>query len=131
MSSNRLSSTTSVRPKVADRKWFIDMQLSKGERLTIVTASINNRTVVSETSASTNKEGSVVPVGWTDQSVVDNVRGADDDRLLAKRSWDIACQPLKQLPMNMIFSWMAGNTFSLMSIMIVVMLFMKPIQVII
>ena len=69
------------------------------------------------------------PVGFSEQKIVDSITQEDDERLLAKRSWDIALQPIKQLPMNVILAWMAGNSFSLMSIMIVLMLFMKPIQV--
>ena len=92
-------------------------------------ASTHHRIITSETSMRTLDDGNLLPVGWTEQNIVDNVREIDDDRLLAKRSWDVACQPLKQLPMNMILAWMAGNSFSLMSIMIVGMLFMKPIQV--
>ncbi|CAF0941580.1 unnamed protein product [Adineta ricciae] len=65
-----------------------------------------------------------------EQRLSDLLTHEDDEHLLARRSWDIALQPIKQLPMNVVLAWMAGNSFSLMSIMIVVMLFMKPIQAI-
>ena len=124
------STTASTRSIPSRRKWFIDLQMRKHERLAVATvASTNNDNNLATTTTSANNELLLSPVGYTDQRVADVVGQEDDDRLLAKRSWDIALQPMKQLPMNMILAWMAGNTFSLMSIMIVVMLFMKPIQV--
>ena len=106
------------------RKWFVDLQMRKQERLAVTTASSSDS---ANLSASTDLL--LTPVGFSEQKVADFVSQEDDDRVLARRSWDIALQPLKQLPMNFILAWMAGNSFSLMSIMIVVMLFMKPIQV--
>ena len=105
------------------RKWFIDFQVRKNERLTMTTAESNSLPAA----ASANPLAK--PVGFSEQKIVDSITQEDDERLLAKRSWDIALQPIKQLPMNVILAWMAGNSFSLMSIMIVLMLFMKPIQV--
>ena len=101
------------------RKWFIDLQIRKHERL------MNNTTNELYLPSSAN----LTPIGFSEQRVSDQITQEDDERLLAKRSWDIALQPIKQLPMNVILAWMAGNSFSLMSIMIVLMLFMKPIQV--
>jgi hypothetical protein len=123
------STTSSTRSTFSRRKWFIDLQMRKHERLAvaITTTASSDNSLTTTTAASNNLLLS--PVGYTDQRVADVLGQEDDDRLLAKRSWDIALQPIKQLPMNMILAWMAGNTFSLMSIMIVVMLFMKPIQV--
>jgi hypothetical protein len=124
------STTTSARSISSRRKWFIDLQIRKNERLTVATtttASANNETALAVTTAGNNNP-LTSPVGFSTQNASDVVRQDDDDRLLARRSWDIALQPIKQLPMNMILAWMAGNSFSLMSIMIVVMLFMKPIQ---
>jgi hypothetical protein len=124
------STTTSARSIPSRRKWFIDLQIRKNERLAVATttASANNETALAVTTAGNNNP-LTSPVGFSTQNASDVVRQDDDDRLLARRSWDIALQPIKQLPMNMILAWMAGNSFSLMSIMIVVMLFMKPIQV--
>jgi hypothetical protein len=123
------STTSSTRSTFSRRKWFIDLQMRKHERLAvaITTTASSDNSLTTTTAASNNLLLS--PVGYTDQRVADVLGQEDDDRLLAKRSWDIALQPIKQLPMNMILAWMAGNTFSLMSIMIVVMLFMKPLQV--
>jgi hypothetical protein len=123
------STTSSTRSTFSRRKWFIDLQMRKHERLAvaITTTASSDNSLTTTTAASNNL--SLSPVGYTDQRVADVLGQEDDDRLLAKRSWDIALQPIKQLPMNMILAWMAGNTFSLMSIMIVVMLFMKPLQV--
>jgi hypothetical protein len=122
------STTTSARSGPSRRKWFIDLQIRKHDRLAVATTTTaNNDNTLATISANNNLL--LIPVGYSEQKVADVTPQEDDDRLLARRSWDIALQPIKQLPMNMILAWMAGNTFSLMSIMIVVMLFMKPIQV--
>jgi hypothetical protein len=116
------STTTSARSNPSRRKWFIDLQIR--------TASSDNTLATTTTAAvAANNNLLLAPVGFSKDGVKDIITQEDDDRLLARRSWDIALQPIKQLPMNMILAWMAGNSFSLMSIMIVVMLFMKPIQV--
>ena len=126
MSNTYPTSTTSVRPSPSRRKWFVDFQLRKNDRLILST----NDTNLSTTNNNNNNNNLLLmPIGYSEQRVSDLLTHEDDERLLARRSWDIALQPIKQLPMNVILAWMAGNTFSLMSIMIVVMLFMKPIQV--
>lgn len=122
MSSQHPTSSTLVRPTPARRKWFIDLQIRKNERLNMST----NENHLNHT---TNTPLLGSPIGYSEQRMSDFPTQEDDERLLARRSWDIALQPIKQLPMNVILAWMAGNSFSLMSIMIVVMLFMKPIQV--
>jgi len=45
-----------------------------------------------------------------------------------QKSWDIALGPLKQLPMNLFIMWMAGNSISIFPIMMVGMMFIRPIQ---
>jgi len=126
------STTTTTRSIPSRRKWFVDLRVQKHERLAAAAAAAATTTTAvasSDTSlTTTNNNPLALPVGFTEQRVSDVITHEDDDRLIARRSWDIALQPIKQLPMNMIFAWMAGNSFSLMSIMIVVMLFMKPIQ---
>jgi hypothetical protein len=124
MSSQYPTSTTSIRPTPSRRKWFIDFQIRKNERM-IISTNENNLS----TTNNNNNNLLLSPIGYSEQRVSDLITQEDDERLLARRSWDIALQPIKQLPMNIILAWMAGNSFSLMSIMIVVMLFMKPIQV--
>jgi hypothetical protein len=125
MSSQYPTTTTSIRPTPARRKWFIDFQIRRNERVIIS----NNENQLSTTNNNNNNNLLLSPIGYSEQRVSDLITQEDDERLLARRSWDIALQPIKQLPMNIILAWMAGNSFSLMSIMIVVMLFMKPIQV--
>lgn len=128
MSSQHPSTTSTPRTAPSRRKWFIDFQLRKNERL-ITTANENNLTTTTVTTNNNNNKPLLSPIGFSEQRASDLIKQEDDEHLLAKRSWDIALQPIKQLPMNVILAWMAGNSFSLMSIMIVVMLFMKPIQV--
>ena len=45
-----------------------------------------------------------------------------------QKSWDIALGPLKQIPMNLFIMWMAGNSISMFPIMMVGMMFIRPIQ---
>ena len=44
--------------------------------------------------------------------------------------WSIALGPWKQLPLNLLVLWMAGNTISLFPIMMVGMMLVRPIQAI-
>jgi hypothetical protein len=126
MSSQYPTSTTSIRSTPSRRKWFIDFQIRKNERLIVTT---NENSLTTTINNNNNNNLLLSPIGYSEQKTSDLLTQEDDERLLARRSWDIALQPIKQLPMNIILAWMAGNSFSLMSIMIVVMLFMKPIQV--
>jgi hypothetical protein len=126
MSSQHPTTATSTRPLPSRRKWFVDFQLRRNERLPATTNESSPATAASNSNSTTLL---VSPIGFSEQRVSDVLTQEDDEHLLARRSWDIALQPIKQLPMNVVFAWMAGNSFSLMSIMIVVMLFMKPIQV--
>lgn len=124
------STTTSTRSNVSRRKWFIDLKMGKSDRLAVATTNTDNNALTTATSATAAANTlQLAPIGYSEQRVADIERHVDSDQLVARRSWEIALQPIKQLPMNMILAWMAGNSFSLMSIMIVVMLFMKPIQV--
>lgn len=125
MSSQYPTGTNFQRLQPSRRKWFVDFQIRKHER-SITSTTDNNLTT---TNNNNNNNLLLSPIGYSDQRMSDFKTQEDDERLLARRSWDIALQPIKQLPMNIILAWMAGNSFSLMSIMIVVMLFMKPIQV--
>ncbi|XP_003385718.1 PREDICTED: ER membrane protein complex subunit 4-like [Amphimedon queenslandica] len=52
----------------------------------------------------------------------------EDSNLVAKQGWGLALGPLKQLPMNLFIMWMAGNTVSLFPIMMVGMMFFRPVQ---
>lgn len=51
-----------------------------------------------------------------------------DMGLIVKKSWDIALQPLKQVPMNLFFMYMAGNSISIIPIMMVSMLLIRPVK---
>lgn len=52
----------------------------------------------------------------------------DASHLIKKKSWELALAPLKQVPMNLFIMYMAGNSISIFPIMMVGMLFMRPIQ---
>lgn len=47
---------------------------------------------------------------------------------IVQKSWDIALGPMKQIPMNMFIMWMSGNSISIFPIMMVGMMFFRPIQ---
>lgn len=51
-----------------------------------------------------------------------------DMTLVNKKSWDIALAPLKQIPMNLFIMYMAGNSISIIPIMMVSMLLVRPIK---
>ncbi|GAB1602047.1 ER membrane protein complex subunit 4 [Argonauta hians] len=71
------------------------------------------------------------PIGYSETAnVSDRVKDIDPD-LIVKRSWDVALGPIKQVPMNIIIMWMAGNSISIFPIMMVGMMFFRPIQALI
>lgn len=51
-----------------------------------------------------------------------------DMSLIVKKSWDLALAPLKQVPMNLFIMYMAGNSISIIPIMMVSMLLIRPIK---
>jgi len=51
-----------------------------------------------------------------------------DTSLLIKRSWDVALQPLKSVPMNLFMMYMVGSSISIFPIMMVGMMFVRPIR---
>ncbi|XP_055591422.1 ER membrane protein complex subunit 4 [Uranotaenia lowii] len=55
-------------------------------------------------------------------------RDNDQSHLILKKSWDIALGPLKQFPMNLLIMYMSGNSISIFPIMMVVMMFIRPIK---
>jgi len=53
----------------------------------------------------------------------------NETNLIVKRSWDIALAPTKQIPLNFIVMYMAGNSISLFPLMMIGVLFMRVIKV--
>ncbi|CAF0767021.1 unnamed protein product [Brachionus calyciflorus] len=92
------------------RKWFIDFN-RKAEKFHQI-----------------QQIDHVQPVGYTDKTLVDTTNSDEGNRLIGMRSWDIAMGPLKQAPMNVMISWMAGNSIALFPIMFVGMLLFRPFQ---
>jgi hypothetical protein len=91
------------------RKWFVDF--SKRPEKHIVA-----------------HQEHMMPLGYTDRVIVDNTSVDEGTRLIGMRSWDIALGPIKQAPMNVMISWMAGNSIALFPIMFVGMLLFRPLQ---
>lgn len=54
----------------------------------------------------------------------------NDDELKLKKAWDIALSPAKSIPMNLVMSYMTGNSLQLIPIMTAVMLFWNPLKAI-
>lgn len=69
------------------------------------------------------------PPGYsTDKLALDVTAKDQDGKLVVKKAWDVALAPLKQVPMNMFIMWMSGNSISIFPIMMVGMMFLRPIQ---
>jgi ER membrane protein complex subunit 4 len=93
------------------RKWFIDLT-RKPEKY----------------SGPAQSSELTLPVGYVDRPVPDMTNVEEGTRLIGMRSWDIALGPIKQAPMNVMISWMAGNSIALFPIMFVGMLLFRPLQ---
>lgn len=55
-------------------------------------------------------------------------KDSDPNHLIIKKSWDLALGPLKQVPMNLFIMYMAGNSISIFPMMMVGMLFVRPLK---
>lgn len=51
-----------------------------------------------------------------------------DPSLRAKRSWDMALGPIKQAPINLFIMYMSGNAISIVPIMMVIMMVIRPLK---
>ncbi|KAI5704926.1 hypothetical protein M8J76_010075 [Diaphorina citri] len=61
-------------------------------------------------------------------SVQSDVTNQTDGNLLIKKCWEVALAPIKQVPMNIVIMYMAGNSISIFPIMMVGMLIVRPIK---
>lgn len=55
---------------------------------------------------------------------------AELDQLKVKKAWEIATSPAKNIPMNLIMSYMTGNSLQMIPIMMTLMLFWNPLKAI-
>jgi len=112
------------------QKWKLDFSSKTG-----------GRQLVASTSTSTGSSGNLeAPPGYSfNQQVHAGGAGsgdgggrdptiADHQHLIVKRAWETALGPLKQLPMNLFIMYMAGNSISIFPIMMVGMMFVRPIK---
>ena len=112
MSSTSVKSSAPQISSFKQRKWFIDLTTkSKGHDKSLV-----------------NYDQSIAPIGYTDRALNDIKNTEEDKNLADQKSWEIAMGPIKQAPMNVLISWMAGNTIALFPIMFVGMLLFRPLQ---
>lgn len=100
------------RPNQVAKIWNIDVSLRRDQKLPELASppgfiSSKDRSVSNEVEQSNNE---------------------DHGKLVDKRSWDIALGPIKGLPMNMFIMYMAGGNISIFPIMMVGMMFFRPIQ---
>ncbi len=107
-SSNSLLHTSTSSKSFRQRKWFVDFSKKSDKYLQVV--------------------DNIQPVGYTEKQIADITNTEEGTRLIGMRSWDIALGPLKQAPMNVMISWMAGNSIALFPIMFVGMLLFRPLQ---
>ncbi|XP_020896650.1 ER membrane protein complex subunit 4 [Exaiptasia diaphana] len=68
------------------------------------------------------------PLGYTEHRVQHEPRDLNSTHLVAKKTWDIALGPFKQIPMNLFIMYMAGNSISIFPIMMVGMMFLRPVK---
>lgn len=55
---------------------------------------------------------------------------AELDQLKVKKAWEVATGPAKSVPMNLIMSYMTGNSLQMIPIMMTLMLFWNPLKAI-
>ncbi|KAK4879227.1 hypothetical protein RN001_007373 [Aquatica leii] len=80
---------------------------------------------------SMNESTLPAPPAYSTSSILSNnevAKKTDTGHLIIKKSWELALAPIKQVPMNLFIMYMAGNSISIFPIMMVGMLFMRPIQ---
>jgi len=68
------------------------------------------------------------PPGYSNSTFPESTSHDSKPDLIEKKSWDIALGPIKQLPMNLFIMWMAGSSISIFPIMMIGMMFIRPIQ---
>jgi len=68
------------------------------------------------------------PPGYSTNTISDAAARENASDLVEKKNWDIALGPVKQLPMNLFIMWMAGSSISIFPIMMVGMMFIRPMQ---
>ncbi|EDV41397.1 uncharacterized protein Dana_GF23442 [Drosophila ananassae] len=78
----------------------------------------------------TSKNGDMTsPLGYNPAALVNQTDAAGrDQRLVIKKSWDLALGPLKNIPMNLFIMYMSGNSISIFPIMMVGMMLIRPIK---
>ncbi|XP_039487209.1 ER membrane protein complex subunit 4 [Drosophila santomea] len=70
------------------------------------------------------------PLGYNPSALVNQSEVVRDQRLVIKKSWDLALGPLKNIPMNLFIMYMSGNSISIFPIMMVGMMLIRPIKAI-
>merc|ERR1739838_703613 len=61
-------------------------------------------------------------------NVIHDPSRQNDSSLRAKRLWDMALGPLKQVPMNLFIMYMSGNSMGIFPIMMVGMMIVRPVK---
>uniref|UniRef100_A0A8D8TB09 ER membrane protein complex subunit 4 n=1 Tax=Cacopsylla melanoneura TaxID=428564 RepID=A0A8D8TB09_9HEMI len=77
-----------------------------------------------------NRTDLPTPPGYcpSNVSIQSDVSNQTDSNLLIKKCWEVALAPIKQVPMNIVIMYMAGNSISIFPIMMVGMLIVRPFK---
>lgn len=62
------------------------------------------------------------------QISTESQRSSESDKLVIKKSWDIALGPIKGVPMNVFLLYMSGNSISIFPIMMVGMMLVRQLK---
>ncbi|EPY52101.1 ER membrane protein complex subunit 4 [Schizosaccharomyces cryophilus OY26] len=66
----------------------------------------------------------------SESSAIDVRKQNAEKALIMKKAWELAYSPLKQIPMNLVFAYMSGNSLQIFSIITTFMLFLNPLKAI-
>ncbi|KAI6191969.1 ER membrane protein complex subunit 4 [Aphelenchoides bicaudatus] len=97
-------------------KWRVDLSGGSG------------RSVTRTHDSSLNPPGFTPGFTQGSQHVERSQQDQQQQHLMSKRAWDMALQPIKSMPMNMLMLYMSGNTISIFPIMMVAMMGWRPIK---
>ena len=129
------SQSSSTIKSFKQRKWFVDLS-KRPEKYALATQEFANPFGYSDrvfADTTSQEEGQFLASFLAGQKlfrrkILSYTFKFKGERLSGMRSWDIALGPIKQAPMNIMISWMAGNSIALFPIMFVGMLLFRPFQ---
>ncbi|EGV65225.1 hypothetical protein PSN45_002634 [Yamadazyma tenuis] len=84
---------------------------------------------------SKSKESIKLPPGFSEKvsvkkNTVEVKQPPNLDELKNRKAWEMAVGPAKSIPMNLVMSYMTGNSLQMIPIMMTLMLFLNPLKAI-